>query len=323
MLLIGITTDWIESLKTKRVLFLVQNGIGFGHLRRTLTVAEALNKDGIEIIFIAQTKSLKLLENTRFKVINFPFLHRLPNNELEQVYIKLLDELIWKLEPDLFVEDTHPNLHYYGMPSLRNVPRVLIIRRIDPLYLELYRESGILGLYDKIIFTQSREEFLADTHTIQNRWLAELSARFLFAGPIYYTPSDAELISVKKKYGNLGSLVVINAGAGGNHIKTNYCETLFNNVLSISRRWLLQRPNVHFILVTGPYFDHKLPDHFDNLTIVSYEPYLPALFYLAKVAILRPGFNVTLEALSAKTQLLLAPTVSYMETQEKWGQGIK
>jgi len=306
-----------------RILFLVKNYIGFGHIRRTLLIADqikALSPD-VEIFFISQAKSLLLFQNTPYKVINFPFLQRLPNNACASVYAKLLNKIITDLHPTIVIEDTYPDEWYHSISGLQNIPKILILRRIDPIAFDDFRKEGFFSFYDRILIVHDREEFFAEHHLPKNVLLATLSDSFKFVGPVFHHPADSEITSVKEKYGRLGKkLIVVNAGAGGDHCDDAYCEKLFSNVYNISCRLLAQGVcDVHFVLITGPYFRAKY-DASPLVTVIDYEPYLSALLKIADVAILRPGYNVTQEALAGNAKIILVPGVSYMESQNLYAQ---
>src|SRR5690349_4622174 len=140
-------------MKKKKVLFLVKNYIGFGHIRRCLLIArELLRVDvNLEVLFISQAKSVNLFIESKFKVINFPYLEMLPTNALAGTYKALLDNLVEEINPDLVVEDTYPDDWYINIPSLKNVPRLLILRRIDPISFDDYRTKGYYSLYQRIL----------------------------------------------------------------------------------------------------------------------------------------------------------------------------
>lgn len=64
----------------RNTVFLVNNGIGYGHLRRALILAEALLDAGqVRPIIISQAGSLDIYANTRVPLANFPLLHRVPS----------------------------------------------------------------------------------------------------------------------------------------------------------------------------------------------------------------------------------------------------
>ncbi len=302
-----------------RILFLVKNYIGFGHIRRTVLIAEqikALSPD-IDIIFISQAKSLLLLQNTSFKVVNFPFLHRLPNNAIASVYETLLNQIIVNLNPTLIIEDTYPDEWYLSVPALQNVPKVLVLRRIDTLSLNNFRREGYFSLYDRVLVVQDREEFFADKPLPENDLLIRLSDIFRFVGPIFHLPTDDEINHVKRKYARQSEkLIVVNAGAGGDHFNDAYCERLFISVNKVARRFLDQCINPpHFVFVVGPYYRGTQPGQCSNVTVIDFEPNLSALLHIADVAIIRPGYNVTQETLAGSARAILIPGVSYMESQ--------
>src|SRR5229473_3920847 len=168
----------------QRVVFLVQNGIGFGHIRRTILIAEQIRllSPDIEVIFISQANSLLLFQKSPFHVINFPFLHRLPNNASEHAYKVLLDEILANLKPTIVVEDTYPDQRYLSIPALQDVPKVLIMRRIDPLSFDEFRRQGYFSIYDCILMIQEEQDFFSEKPLQESELLVKLSNKFHFIG---------------------------------------------------------------------------------------------------------------------------------------------
>lgn len=301
---------------TPRILFLVKNYIGFGHIRRTLLIAEQISalEPDIDIIFISQAKSLLLFHNTPYRVINFPFLHRLPNNATAVVYKTLLNQIIINLNPTLVIEDTYPDEWYISVSAIQNIPKILILRRIDSLSINNFRKDGYFSLYDRVLVVQDREEFFAENHLQEITLLIRFSDIFRFVGPVFHFPTDDEINHARKKYVRQGEkLIVVNAGAGGDHFNDAYCERLFISVERVAQR--LQGQNAHFIFVMGPYYKGMRPAQRSNVTIVDFEPNLSALLNIADVAIIRPGYNVAQETLAGSARAILIPGTSYMESQ--------
>lgn len=305
-------------MKKKKVLFLVKNYIGFGHIRRCLLIAKELIKEDsdLEILFISQAKSLNLFVENDFKVINFPYLEMLPTNALAAAYRILLNNIVEEIKPDLVLEDTYPDEWYINIPSLQNIPRLLILRRIDPISFDNYRVNGYFSLYQRIIVLEAFDEFCRD-QIAESEIFLKYSGKFVFLGPVFHYPENNEIAQVQKKYlvSAHTPLIVVNAGAGGDHFNEAYCSRLFNNINDIAGDFLKRGISARFIFVTGPYFqDQKLQPN-ENVEVVKYEPNLPALLHLADIAIIRPGFNVLHEALSGKAAIVSVPSTSYMETQ--------
>ncbi len=234
----------------------------------------------------------------------------------------LLNQIIADLKPNLVIEDTYPDEWYLSVPALQNVPKILVLRRIDPLSFDKLRREGYFSLYDRILAIQDRNEFSAETHLPENTLLVKLSDIFRLVGPVFHLPTSEEIAHIKKKYNHPDKkLVVVSAGAGGDQFDDAYCEYLFTSMGEVAHRFLDLGENIHFVIVVGPYYRGIFPKSSSNITITGFEPYLSALLHVADVAILRPGYNVTQEALSGKARLIVVPDIfSYMESQHLYAE---
>jgi len=299
----------------RNAIFLVKNGIGFGHIRRALLIAEAILRAGqLRPIVISQASSLALYRNTPVRVINFPLLHRVPSAITEDLYTDLLNRLLDRLDPAVVIEDTYPDARYRRLPSLADRPRLLVMRRLDGLSFDQIRQRGDFAHYDQILIAQDRDAFRQEGHSGDSLAAVESSGRFTFVGNIAHTPTDEEVAAARSVYAVGGApLVVVNGGAGGDQMPDGYGDRLFTACQTIAARLATEGHPARFVLVTGPYYAGRPLHDTANVTVRRYEPRLPALLAAADVAVIKPGNNALSEALSGTGQLVLVPDVSFME----------
>ncbi|HEY2117086.1 MAG TPA: glycosyltransferase [Candidatus Angelobacter sp.] len=298
----------------RTIAFLVQNGIGFGHIKRTLLVANEIRRQApdIRVVFISQAGSLLPFEGDSFSVVNFPFFHRLPNAAMEHAFGIILERVIRELQIDMVVEDTHPD-HWYDQAS-SGVPRILLLRRLSPDAFDDLRKEGLFSRFDRILVSQDRAEFFAERQSPGSECLVALSDRFHFVGHVFQHSSAAERVAARRKYGVRGEpLVVVNAGAGGNHINERYGERLFTAMAEAASRCRRNSITARFVVVRGPYYKGPAIQQSENLTVVDFEPNLAALLQAADVAVIRPGHNVLYETLAGNAQIIVVPGLSYCE----------
>lgn len=301
-----------------RVLFLLKNGIGYGHFQRTLVIAEELRCLGCKCFFICQAGSLKIFEDRGFPVFNFPFLARLPNNLSELVFTDLIDGIIDRIDPDVVIEDTYPDDKYLSMPSVQNRRKVLILRRMNPMELNGLRLSGHLQNYERILCLEQADEFFAECNVPELRTAARFSAKFSFLGSVFKTPTKNEIARMHKEYKNPDfPLVVVNAGAGGEHLSGRESRTIFKNAIEAAKEFETEKLYVNFVIVGGVYNVESF-EVGGNVKVVGYEPHLAALLAAADICIVRPGYNVVHEALCGGSKIIAIPGVSYMEQQAYW-----
>src|SRR6266540_1236424 len=208
----------------RNAVFLVKNGIGFGHIRRALLVAEAVQRVGrLRPIIISQASSLALYRDSPVRVINFPLLHRVPSAITEDLYTDLLDRLIDRLNPAVVIEDTYPDARYRRLPALADRPRILVMRRLDGLSFDQIRQRGDLAHYDRILIAQDEVAFQREGHSGDSLAAVKYSGRCGFVGNIAYAPGADEALAVRQAYAPDGApLVVVNGGAGGDQMPDGY-----------------------------------------------------------------------------------------------------
>lgn len=302
----------------RRVAFLVKNGIGFGHIRRALLVAEAVKARGeLDPIIISQARSLDLYRNTSVDVVNFPLLHRVASAAAEDAYVAILDQLLERLDPAVVVEDTYPEPRYLSLPALAGRPRLLLMRRLDGPSFDHLREQGRFAAYDRIMIAQYMDDFDREGHSPDSLAAVHYSGRFSFVGNVAYVAAPEQVEAVRREYSASGEpIVVVNAGAGGDQTADGYGDRLFGTCAQIADRLSREGAAARFVLVTGPYYAGRPLASTNNTVVRSFEPRLPALLAAAHVAVIKPGNNALSEALAGGAHLILVPDVSFMEGVE-------
>jgi len=296
------------------VVFLVKNGIGFGHIRRALILAQALQRDGaLRPVVISQARGLDLLLGAGVDVVNFPLLHRLPSAVAEDRYLELLDVLLDRLDPVVVIEDTYPDPRYGRLPALAGRARLLIMRRLVGASFDQIRHTGALARYDKILIAQDPDQFHREGHSGPSLAAVE-HGQFTIVGNVAIPVTSHEAETARRAHAPQGGpLVVVAAGAGGDQLTDGFTTRLFTAVQHVADRFRDARPELRFVAVTGPYHPGRLPTPAGNLAVHRFHPDLPALLAGADVAVIKPGNNCLSEALAGRAQLILVPDASFLE----------
>ncbi len=299
----------------RNAVFLVKNGIGFGHIRRALLIAEAVQRIGqLRPIVVSQASSLALYRDSSVRVINFPLLHRVPSAITEDLYTDLLDRLVDRLDPAVVIEDTYPDARYRRLPALAERPRILVMRRLDGLSFDQIRQRGDLAHYDRILLAQDEAAFQREGHSGDSLAAVKYSGRCAFVGNIAYAPGADEALAARQAYAPDGApLVVVNGGAGGDQMPDGYGDRLFGACQGIAATLADERHPATFVFITGPYYAGRPLRDTGNLVVRRFEPHLAALLAAADVAVIKPGSNALSETLAGHAHLILVPDVSFME----------
>ncbi len=316
----------MEEGRLNKVLFLLKNGIGFGHFKRALIIADALKDRGVEVIFISQAKSYDIFKNRGFKVFNFPMVEQAATNNEQLIFYELLNFLIDKINPDVVIEDTYPDEYYLSLPSVRYRSKLLILRRLNSQGIFNYIKTGLFSEYSKIIVLQSKEDFILKQKYDLNK-LCLNSDKFEFAGDVFDKISNINLKSRKKYCEEDEKLVVINCGAGGLQIGEDFVLKLFHRVINVIPELQIKMKNkIKFIIVSGPYTNFNLDNDYmkkNNVEIYRYLSSLSELFSISDLNIIRPGYNSTMESISGYAHTILIPSISFMEDQLEWCNELK
>lgn len=307
----------------KKIVFMLQNGIGFGHFKLALTISKYM-KDKCDISFITQAKSTVIFDNYDYKVYNFPMLYSLKSNNEILIMNNLINKLIEDIHPDLIIEDTYPEDFYMNLPATKNISKILLMNRLNSTEFENFFYNGVLNQYDKLIVLKEKDVFINEINAKEVKNYATYSDRIVYLNGVFNEPTEDVKKEVEKKYNlnNFEKNIVVNCGAGGWHIGNNICEKIFDKVIDVTNNLVKKGMNVQSILVLGPYskyLEEKYKESInEHIRIVDFETNLDALFTKTDLVILRPGYNTTMEALAGKQNVLLLPGISYMEDQDVW-----
>jgi len=183
----------------KKIVFMLQNGIGFGHFKLALTISKYM-KDKCEISFITQAKSTMIFDNYDYKVYNFPMLYSLKSNNEILIMNNLINKLIEDIHPDLIIEDTYPEDFYMNLPATKNISKILLMNRLNSTEFENFFYNGVLNQYDKLIVLKDKEVFINEINAKEVKNYATYSDRIIYLNGVFNEPTEEIKEEVEKKY---------------------------------------------------------------------------------------------------------------------------
>lgn len=287
------------------ITFLTVNGVGRGHLQRTLIMSSWIEKE--------YGKSLVFYQGSYPQIIgsipagtSIETLYKIKKESAQEIVLEIA-RLAALSEPMVVIEDTHPSLLRF--PS--NVRRVVVVRptKIDHMR-RLAREVG--KLVDAFFICDSPS---SPTWPYNDRDTAELLQweKWSVVGPIYREPNPEEIQTVRAKYriSKKRRVVVCSLGGGGQH-KQGDRDFFVKSAAVAAYEIRLKYKDCRFLFVCGPLFPktEEIPSIFER---IESEPALHALLASSSAAIIRPGFNVVWECLAAGTPMLPITTTTVAE----------
>lgn len=274
-----------------RWLFVACDGVGLGHLSRTLGLASALRRrqGDAEILFLTNSEASQILWRRGFATVKFPALEfadpqatpRLAVTQYDAVSQAVVDATLQSFRPDIAVVDTFP----YGqrgeyLPILRGDMRRVLIRR------ELFNYEAnpdfqkFLALYDHLIHPYEQGEIdLECPPGVPAAWVGPIFP----VGAAQVLPAQEAADILRLRPGRLRCLVSLGGGGVPNH---RQIETWLMQVAAAHR-------DIEFVLTESLLLPTlRSVEAPDNVSIVSHFP-IAECFSAFDFAIVRPGVTLT------------------------------
>jgi predicted glycosyltransferase len=312
-----------------KILMYSHDSYGLGHLRRTLTLAEAFverNRDASALILTGSTVADAFRLPQGVDIVKLPSAVKVANQEYESSRMSIGFESLKDLRsglilsaaeafgPDVFVVDkaplgmkreVYPTLEYFH-DSRPSTLTVLGLRDVldDPRYIRRHwKEARIVEaiekFYDLVLVYGLREVYdplpeygLSEGVLDRSRYVG-----YVGRNPAPETDSD---LPFRPGY------VLVTAGGGGDgfHLIRSYLQSLKG-----------PEPSFESLAVTGPLMDDGAKREIEHLArglrvrVMEFRPDMDRLVKWAGAVVSMGGYNTTVELLAARKSALIVPRV--------------
>ena len=294
-----------------RVAFHAVNGVGWGHLVRSVALAMALRElvPEVAILVLTTAGDTRLLEDTGLDYVKFPPRLAEPHADPSRAAIALpepLDEAalegaIAAFAPDLVVFDTHAPLALVRRLRDKSARTVLVLREVRPDALRSFAAKGGTEAFDRIVVPQEAGDM--DLSVLAGAPVERV-------GPIVLRRGRP---GRERRRTPARPLLLALAGAGGQPVDARrYLSAVAD------AHWLARArcPNLETILVTGPYGEPPEQARlYEGLSVRRSVRNLEPLLRRATLVVSQAGYNAIGEIRAAKTPAVLVPGVRKSEDQ--------
>jgi len=296
------------------LLIYAENGVGLGHIVRTINLANRLKSSNknLNVLFITHSKFTKVFKLNNYRVIRVPEFVRGCNDKFDRAVLPIIKDF----KPEVFMVDGYFSPGTLNSSILANTRKILILRK--PINSEIYtiKEGNYCRSFDLIAFPHTRREFLQ--YGIKKEFINSLDRRrFIFLGPIYpHSIKKKAFGNLKRKYKISHSTfnLLITFGGGGSNIDNKSIND-FSNMIKALVNKLKQTKNINLILITGPFFKSESINPFPGIKVHKYEQYFFELLHLVDLVITPAGYNICNEIKLAGVPSILVPIKRYKESQ--------
>ncbi len=295
------------------LLIFCQNGVGLGHIIRSMNIANALKQidDTIRVKFITTCRFKYIFDLNGYEVVTLPSFEDYPR--LSKVAISVVQEF----KPDVFISDGYFPAPLISSSLFTGIKKVAIVRKLINRRLYKIDNDEYFRHFDLIAFPHDLQEFYK--YGVRKSFLSSLDKdRYVFLGQVTRSCLDkSALKKLKSKYAinEKKFNLLFTLGGGGADKNNPGSDNLFK--LFIETISDLSAEEINPILVTGPFFQFdsaNLPDH---IVKIDYEQNFFELIHLVDLVVSPAGYNICNEIKGANVPSILVPLDRYDESQHE------
>lgn len=309
------------------IIFYAINGVGLGHLSRTLGIASAIRATDphYPIVFITEATDSRIVKQYPFAFYQIPnrdalFLERrwrdLNQEAVLRAWTGILDSILQAYSPKLIVYDTYIWPEFQILVRKKRIRQALIMRKQRDLQQWLHDQMPILEDMDLIVFPHHELELGGLTLP------PYISAsKATFSGPVLRRSiSDLDPSFDREAFGlNKDSFLITITNGGGNALKEKSDDFIYV-VTEAIKLVELKLPFFQIMLILGPMSSQFIPFttlRKGDVIIKEYEPNLLELFSISNLVIARGGYNTILELSEIGVPSLCIPAIRYHDDQRQ------
>lgn len=290
------------------------NGVGLGHLVRTLEIAKALlaQKEDVQIVFATNSAFPDLIARQEFRVYQLKHHTRivLDGTITYETYLRAnylrIRALIKKERPDMILMDSEFNGPLVDFCYESKIKICFVLRKTIDSHFHYLCQKGLLEKVDLILVPHSEEEISAEHRNIL------LKIRNVhFVGPILRS-MGRPLKRIKDDIFKI--LITFSAGADIPGNKELYAKVSGFLCELKKRKMRIGGKEALVSIVTGPFFRESACD-LHGFDYTKFKDDLSREMAGSDLVISPAGYNLINEIISTKTPALLIPVATKIDDQ--------
>jgi colanic acid/amylovoran biosynthesis glycosyltransferase len=290
------------------------DGVGLGHLVRTLEIAKAVlfQMKDVQIVFVTNSACPDLIIREGFKVYQLPHYTKIGLDDtisydayLRANYLKIR-AMIKKEQPDIILMDSEFNSPLVNFCFENKIKTCFVLRNTTDQKVNYLCQTGFLDRVDLVLVPHNEEEI---DPAQKNILLKHKNVHCV--GPIFKLTGK---LPPRIKDGVFRTLITFSAGAD---IPGN--KELFSKVSDFllelkKRKMRIGDQEIQVSIVAGPYFKEGSCD-FHGFDHKKFEDDLPGVLAGCDCVVSPAGYNLINEIIATKTPALLVPAARKEDSQ--------
>ena len=292
------------------------NGVGLGHLTRTLEIAKALRlqKKDISIVFVTNCAFPRPLVRAGFKVYRLAYNAKLvlEGRLSYEAYLKSnylrISAIIKKEQPDVVMMDSEFNAALVEDCRKNRIKTCFVLRDANNEKMDSLCRKGALGRVDLVLAAVTSQQL-----AFAQRDALVRQGNVHFVGPII---KNAGPLNKEGQKGVLRILILFSAGAdipGNRELFGRVSEFLAE---AKKKKMRVGEKKLEISIITGPYFKERSCD-LHGFPHKRFVDDLPSVMAGADLVISPAGYNLINEIIVTKTPALLLPVATRQDRQHE------
>lgn len=285
----------------QRILIYAINGIGMGHLNRTLVLAQAARAYApeTEILFTVASPFFAMARDAGFPVLkvadrNHPLGSHVGRESRSLHLTATFEPIFDQYRPTAFVVDMTLNRHLFQLASRSGSRVAVVLRKQTTVALAKAAQNPAIEQIDRFLIPHPTEEFA--TEEIPAEW----RSRVRRLGSVVRTLQVDRVTQVKGRYSSSDlPLVVVTVGGGGPHAAAT--------LEAADQAASASAGEIDWVLVYGPYHSQAIPPSQGNVRRIRFETDILELCTGADVVVCNAGYNTIREVMVAGTPGIVIP----------------
>ncbi len=307
----------------KKILVHAINGIGLGHLARTITIAKDLREiePGLKLRFITNSKFTGLLDSAGFEYDRIGYSHddylqgRMAKEDFFRLHHEKLLDSCRRFSPDAMIFDTFADEAVLRDNLENGVRNILVLRKMTSSDFFEYLDSPATKYFHLILIPHSRSEL--EFYGILKRLerIMENRKDIRLCSPVV-REFDRNIMGGLRKRHDLvdsGFNVLVCSGGGDPAESDDYYRTISSGLNALGAE-----PRMRFYFMESPLGgDGKIRklNNRQGAVPVSFEPNQYELMSMMDLVISQAGYNTANEIISLQVPSIVIPKKSHKEDQ--------
>ncbi|MBW1810699.1 MAG: hypothetical protein JRJ87_21075 [Deltaproteobacteria bacterium] len=288
-----------------KLLVLAIDGMGMGHLSRTLTISQSLKavEPQAKVHFLVESPAFNMVSAAGFDLTKIPDpRHPLGRHDLRgrrsEYETGVVKRFVKAFQPRAMMIDFVIDRRLFSFLHEHGCRIAVVLRKLRSHGMRQLADDPAARLVDAWLVPHERDEFS------QTELPGQIARRCHFVGQVVRQFNPARIPVLRKRYAKDKKFLVVIALGGGGWPEARRIGAAARQAM---QQLSASRNDLSCLIVWGPLNPEPLPKKSRNMQTIRFEPEMPELFAGADAVICNAGYNTMGEVEASGTPGVIIP----------------